>query len=200
VRSDRALHTLLLMVGVVGFSVAGWQRLHPTAPTGFDLPTLVGRKYQSIPILGDSGSTVDTLPLAGRGIPTLIYAFSTECGFCSRQKARIGALLASARQVQVVSVSSEPKAKTRSYWISSGFTLPEPITVDGRVLTRMGLDLVPTLLLLDTSGTVRRAVGGMILGWDSMAFQQFLEFGSPRSEADDRHPPGRQEAASKDAR
>lgn len=128
-------------------------------------------RRQSGPELGSAAAPID-LPLVGRegrfnlaeqrGKPVLLEVFASWCGACRRSAPTLAeAFEAHRSEVEFIGVvvNDEPDAAHR---IKSEWGIPYDIALDdGSVSRAYNVKLLPTLVLIDKSGTVRRVAAGM---------------------------------------
>ncbi|UWG49097.1 Thiol-disulfide isomerase or thioredoxin [Halanaeroarchaeum sp. HSR-CO] len=119
----------------------------------------------SIPVLGDSGWTSQSIPTAD-GL-TLVDFFSTYCSGCTRQIDALEPVVADAPSAaSFVSVTTQPigeeftRADLREWWASHGGPWPVGID-DGALANALGVERLPTLVLLDGVGRVEWSHAGV---------------------------------------
>lgn len=162
-KASRLRATYSLVVFAVGFAAVGWtiwSRLKPVSMHSIErLGSVEGSSVTKLTLQAADGTPHEFDPA---GVPQVIYVFTTSCPACRSQKNDLGRTLASVTGATVTSLSPELPAMTRSYWDSADVNLNPPKWVSGRSLTEMGIPGVPTLLLVDKTGIVRRAFHGVM--------------------------------------
>jgi cytochrome c biogenesis protein CcmG/thiol:disulfide interchange protein DsbE len=99
---------------------------------------------------------------AQRGKPVLVEVFASWCGACRRAAPTLADAFADHRaNVQFVGVvvDDDPREAAR---VKSDWGIPYDVAMDdGSVSRNYNVQLLPTIILIDKTGTVRRVTTGM---------------------------------------
>jgi thiol-disulfide isomerase/thioredoxin len=109
-----------------------------------------------------SGSGVFRLD-AQRGKPVLMEVFASWCGACQHAAPMVDDVYREAQKSGVVfvgvSVDDDPRAAKR---VQESWPIAYPVAVDdGSVQRAYGVSLLPTFVLIDRDGTVKRVSSGV---------------------------------------
>lgn len=140
-----------LLVVSVGVNVLQAQKIRTLVGSGRPAVSVVGRSVQSI-----NGASLDGQPVAVtlRGQrPTLIYHFSTSCGWCDRNWANLEAIATAAGgRYQVLAVSREQGVKR--------YVHQRALSVD--VIEQLGAETERQLSLTGTPKTILVGADGIV--------------------------------------
>lgn len=122
------------------------------------------------PVLAQSvdGSTVDLAALQFPG-PTILFIFETDCPFCKESLPAMNELHERVIEdfgIDFAGVSFDAPSAVTHYSEINGIRFPLFSVADGHDRSYLGVEAVPTLLLVDTARVVRWARTGVVLGTD----------------------------------
>lgn len=105
----------------------------------------------------------DTLPPSARGVSTLYLIFQSTCPACERNLPAWQRLVAEARGTRVLAIGLEEEASALRYVREQ---LPEALAVrpldQDAFLRRLTVTVVPTTLVVDAQGVLRRRAEGIL--------------------------------------
>jgi len=145
---------LLLSVGV---NVLQAHKIRTLVLSNRPAVSLIGRAVPSI-----SGATLDrqpvTIALQGR-VPTVIYHFSSSCGWCDRNWANVEVVVAAARgRYRVIAVSTEQGLKAYVEQRGLSVEVIEELSQDAERL--LNLSGTPTTITVGADGIVTHEWAG----------------------------------------
>lgn len=118
-----------------------------------------------IPVLTETGWTSRAVPTSNG--PTLVDFFSTYCSGCTEQIAAMEPVAADPpAPISFVSVTTQPvgeeftRADLREWWATNGGSWPVGID-EGDLASDLGIDRLPTLVVLDADGYVTWSHAGV---------------------------------------
>jgi peroxiredoxin len=137
----------------------------------------VGVRIPSLSVADLEGRRAD-LPLAG-ALPTVLYVFSPQCGWCDANRAGIEALVRQVRgRYRVVGVSLTDRDLETSL---RARPLPMPIyhSPTAEAVTAFRLETTPQTIVLSPDGRVERVWQGAYAGRTHAAIQSFFGVNLP---------------------
>jgi thiol-disulfide isomerase/thioredoxin len=164
---------LQLVAGTCAMAMAGSSRAVALRPEGvdpFDSPS--SRSGLTGLVLPDLTGQPRVL-LAGER-RTLLHVFATWCEPCQDELPRLAAYARETEGTELYAVAyAEPADRVSRFLARVGLELPVGIDADRRLSRTIGVDQLPTTLVLDTTLTPRWIVRGD-LDWSSPAIRAWL--------------------------
>lgn len=151
----RSFRLMLLLIALaVGALLLGRR---PSGP-----PTGAEARDFALPVV--SGTPGEFHLAAQRGTPVLLEVFASWCGVCRRNAPTIGAAASARRQreVKFVGVNVDDRVEEASRTAREWGITYDVLHDDGRFAKAYGIESLPTFVLIDGDGKVRRVNVGAL--------------------------------------